>query len=66
MALLQKKCNGFLIDYEREGNVRMKGFFIKGKAKGTMKYYNADGSLACVHYYSKRGKLIDMAVPLFK
>lgn len=53
-----KKCNGYQSDYDKAGNLRMDGIFKKGKARGPVKYYNADGSLYCIYHYDKKGKLI--------
>lgn len=50
-------CDGYQVDYYKNGNKRLEGNFKQGKAVGKIIYYLRDGSIDYVEKYNKKGKL---------
>ncbi len=50
-------CEGYQVDYYKNGNKRIEGNFKKGKPKGKVVYYHPDGAINYTEVYSKKGKL---------
>ena len=48
------RCKGCQADYYSNGNIRLEGFFRKGRPKGGVKFYRPDGTLESIKFY--RGK----------
>jgi hypothetical protein len=50
-------CNGYNVDYYKNGEKRIEGNFINGKPVGKLIFYNKNGRISYVEKYSKKGKL---------
>ena len=48
-------CNGEEVEYYKNGNKKIEGFFINGKPKRKVKYYNKQGELILVEIYNRNG-----------
>lgn len=53
-----QKCKGTQIDYYKNGNKRIEGFFREGVPIGKLKLYYPNGKLRMVKKYSKKGKYL--------
>lgn len=49
-------CDGYQVDYYKNGKKRIEGNFKKGKPKGKVVYYHPDGAINYIEIYSKKGK----------
>lgn len=50
-------CEGYQVDYYKNGSKRIEGNFKQGKPIGKLIYYKKDGSINYVEKYNKKGKL---------
>ena len=48
-------CNGEIVEYYKNGNVRMKGIFKNGNPKKELKKYNQKGELVEIEIYNRKG-----------
>jgi hypothetical protein len=53
-----KKCEGAIVDYYKNGNKRIEGFFKSGTPIGRLKFYHPNGKLSMIKKYSKKGRLV--------
>ena len=49
-------CDGYQVDYYKNGNKRIEGTFKKGKPKGKVVYYHPDGTINYIEIYNRKGK----------
>ncbi len=50
-------CNGYCVDYYKNGTKRIEGNFVEGVPRGKIIYYKPNGTINFIEKYSKSGKL---------
>ena len=50
-----KICNGYIVEYYKNGVIRMEGIFKKGLPKKELRKYNKKGELIEIEIYNRKG-----------